>query len=135
MNDLAIIPISSSGGPVFVTVAIPKFPQSLAGIVWRYDAKDTFDTKAGMFVTTASEVPLGAPSVINTKKFLVEGAVLSHNDDPPTPYQVVVTVTQDGKILHSEIPSIGGFGKLADKNVPFLYRFQLITSPANEQTS
>ena len=127
MNDLAIIPISPLGGPVFVTISIPKFPQSLAGVVWRYNDNDQFDSKAGMFVTTASEVPLGAPSVIKTKKFLVEGAVLSHNDNPPTPYQVVVTVTQDSKILHSEIPSIGGFGKLADKNVPFLYRFQLTT--------
>lgn len=125
MNDIAIIPVSTTGGPVFVTVAVPQFPQSVGGVVWRYKPDQTFDVRAGMFTTTASEVPLGAPSVVNDKFFMVEGAVLHHNDNPATPYQVVVSVTQDGHIVHTEVPSPNGFGTIGNQDVPFLYRFQL----------
>lgn len=125
MSNIAVISINADGDPLSVTVAIPNFPQSVGGVVWRFNDDKTFDVKAGLFTTTAGEVPLGAPSVINNKIFLVEGAVLHHNDKPPTPYQVVVTITQNGSVIHTEVPSINGSGKIGTANVPFLYRFQL----------
>lgn len=125
MNDIAIIPVSSLGGSVSVTVTVPKFPQAVGGVIWRYKSDQTPDLKAGMFTTKASEVPLGAPNVVDNKFFLIEGAVLNHGDKPPTPYQVVVSVTQNGNILHTEVPSVNGSGKIGTEDEPFLYRFQL----------
>lgn len=125
MSTIVIVPISSTDGPISVTVTAPKFPQSIGGVVWRYNADKTFDLKAGLFTTTASEIPLGAPSLVDNKFFLIEGGVLHHNDDPPTPYQVVVSVVQNGKILHQQVPPENGSGKIGNKDVPFLYRFQL----------
>ncbi|MBD2704045.1 hypothetical protein IC229_25595 [Spirosoma sp. BT702] len=127
MSNITIIPINANGEPISVTLAIPNFPQSIGGVVWRFNADKTFDVKAGLFTTTAGEVPLGAPSVVDDKIFLVEGAVIHHNDNPPTPYQVVVTITQNGKIIHTEVPSENGSGKIGTDNVPFLYRFQLVS--------
>jgi hypothetical protein len=125
MSDITIIPINANSDPLSVTVAVPNFPQSVGGVVWRFKEDKTFDVKAGIFTTTAGEVPLGAPSVVSNKIFLVEGAVLHHNDNPPTPYQVVVTITQNGSVIHTEVPPLNGSGKIGNANVPFLYRFQL----------
>ena len=124
MSNITVIPISATGDPISVTLAVPKFPQSIGGVVWRFNADKTFDVKAGLFMTTAGLVPLGAPSVVNDKIFLVEGAVLNHNDNPPTPYQVVVTITQNGSVIHSEVPSLNGSGQIGTADIPFLYRFQ-----------
>lgn len=124
MSAISIIPISTTGDPISVTLAIPKFPESIGGVIWRFNDDKTFDVKAGLFTTTAAEVPLGAPSIILKKIFLVEGAVLHHDANPPTPYQVVVTITQNGRVIHTEVPSLNGSGQIGTANVPFLYRFQ-----------
>ena len=125
MNDIVIILIDSFTGPVSVSITVPNFPQVVGGVVWKYNADKTPDGKAGIFTAKASEVPLGAPSVVANKFFLIEGAVLNHGDNPPTPYQVVVSITQNGKILQTEVPSINGSGKIGSEDEPFLYRFQL----------
>ncbi len=125
MSEITVIPINSAEGPVSVTVTAPKFPQSIGGVVWRYNADKTFDLKAGLFTNVASEVPLGAPGLVNNKFFLIEGGVLHQNDVPPTPYQVVVTILQNGKVLHQQIPPENGSGKIGNNDIPFLYRFQL----------
>lgn len=126
MSDITTIQVPASGGSVVVKTSVPHFPQSVAGVVWRYNADKTPDGKAGIFSTNIPDVPLGAPMAIDKKLFLIEGAVLHHNDNPPTPYQVVVAITQGGSLIHEEVPSIGGAGQIRDKNIPFLYRFTIV---------
>lgn len=121
--NIATVKTTGSGGPITAKVAVPQFPQSSAGVIWRYNTDQTFDTRVGIFTTEIQEVPLGAPESISGKHFLVEGAVLHHNDNPPSPYQVVVAILQGGKEVHKEVPPEGGTGQIGDKNVPFIYRF------------
>lgn len=124
MSSITVVPITSSD-PVSVTVTAPKFPQNIGGVIWRYNSDKTFDVKAGLFTTIASEIPLGAPGLIDEKFYLIEGGVLHNNDEPPSPYQVVVTITQNGNIIHQQVPPDNGFGKIGKNDIPFLYRFQI----------
>jgi hypothetical protein len=122
------IKVSSQEGSVTVRVTCPRFPESVAGIIWRYNADQEFDQKAGDFQTQHTDVPLGSPETIAGKLFLVEGAVINQNSNPPSPYQVVVSIIQNGKTLHEEVPTDNGTGKIADKNIAFIYRFGLETA-------
>jgi hypothetical protein len=126
MNPIPTITISAMGGNVTATVSCPKFPQSIAGVIWRYNADQSFDQKAGTFKTDAPDIDLGTPATINGKFFLVEGTVLNQNDNPPTPYEVSVTITQDGQQLSSVVPSDGGAGNIGTQDIPFLYKFNLV---------
>ena len=120
---IATIQAAAHGGPLSVSIKADKFPQSIAGVVWRYKPDKAPDGKAGSFSTQIPEVPLGGPGAISGKFFLIEGAVLHHNDNPPTPYQVVVSVRQGTTVLHTEVPPDSGSGQISNKNVPFVYRF------------
>jgi hypothetical protein len=125
---IATVNISTAGGVVSVKVEARQFPQSISGVIWRYKSDKTSDGKAGVFNTQIPEVSLGAPSSIKDKFFLVEGGVLHQNDDIPTPYQVVVTITQGDKVVLEEIPPDGGTGQIENKNIPFWYRFEVKSS-------
>ena len=126
MSDTKTITINQTGGPIVIRVASDRFPQSIAGIIWRYDSAKKYEGKSGRFRTQVSEVALGVPENLVNKFFLVEGAVFHQSDSPPTPYQVEVTISQDGKILEQEIPDDKGEGSIGTENVAFVYKFQLV---------
>jgi hypothetical protein len=127
MNTV-VINLENISGPVVAKVTCPQFPQSIAGIIWRYNADQTPDKRSGNFTTQLPEVPLGTAGTIAEKFFLVEGAVLQQNDTPPTPYQVIVSIIQNGNLIHQEIPESGGTGQLSDKNKAFVYLFNFKTN-------
>jgi hypothetical protein len=122
---IALVEVKPGVGSLTVEIASPAFPQTLAGVLWRYAPDETPEGKAGVFTPPITAVPIGAISANRDKFYLIEGAVLSHGDKTPTPYQVLVSLTRDGHALHTEVPSEGGTGQIADSDVPFVYRFQL----------
>ena len=126
---ISTIEISAQGGSTSVRISSPQFPQTLAGVLWRYDASKNPDGKAGEFTPGIPTVPLGGSSAIDGKFYLIEGAVLHQNDNPPTPYQVVVSFTQDGNVIHEEVPEENGTGQLGSEDAVFAYRFEMRAKP------
>jgi hypothetical protein len=126
---VATIEIPPALGSLSVELSSPLTPQALAGVLWRYSASKAPEGKAGAFTPTLNNVPIGALSSVRDKYFLVEGTVLHHNDPQPVPYQVVVSISRNGTALHSEVPPEGGTGQIKDKNMPFIYRFQIKEVP------
>lgn len=125
--ETKIINVKTNGGPITVNINADRFPQSVAGNVWRYKADKTKDGKAGIFNSHVHDVQLGGPTDINQKFFLVRVRVIAQNDDPPTPYQVVISVLQNGVVITSEIPE-GGSGRLGKDDIVFDYKFQIVAS-------
>lgn len=108
-----------------MVVTDPTHPQSVAGIVWRYNADQSPDGSAGNFDTEGPEVILGSGAAVDGRFFQAEGAVLAHGDNPPSPYKVVITVLQDGAVLHRETPA-NGEGTVGNDNEPFQYAIRLV---------
>jgi hypothetical protein len=125
MANVTTIAIPAGVGTLMVDLASQLTPQTLAGILWRYNSDKSPDGQAGAFTPTANSVPIGALSSVRDKFFLIEGSVLHHNDPTPVPYQVVVSISRDGQSLHAEVPSEGGTGQIKNQNKPFIYRFQI----------
>lgn len=128
-NDISVIEVPSASGPLTVELSSPLYPQSVAGVLWRYDANKKPEGKAGAFTPKLSTVPIGSPASNRDKLYLLEGAVLHHSDPQPTPYQVVVSLLATGRAIHTEVPSENGTGQIKDQDVPFIYRFQLKEVP------
>lgn len=124
-SELPIVTLGPSSEEVIVDASIPAYPQSLAANLWRYDRDKNPVGKAGSFKTGVSAVTLGLPIGIRGHFYLLEGAVLSQDDDPPTPYEVVVRVRQGKTVLHECIPTDGGKGTVGKADVPFCLRFGL----------
>ena len=119
------IQISKTGGPVIVNVSCPRFPQSIVGIIYKYAADQTKEGQVGQFRTAAPNVMLGNPSDIDQKLFSVLAQVLPFNDDPPSPYEIVITVSQGGKQLSSEVPDDNGSGTISTDIITSLYYFSI----------
>lgn len=128
--NIKSIKVSDKAESVVVQIEANQFPQSIAGIVWRYKSDQQPDGIAGEFSTQITNIPLGTSDEIAEKYFLIEGAVLHQNDNPPTPYQVVVRIKEKEKgeeevIISQEVPQKGGSGRVGTDNVPFIYRFRI----------
>ena len=123
--NIKVIKIPLADKAVTVKISADRYPQAITGVVWRYLEDKTPDGKAGRFNFEIPEVPLGSPEFVNKKLFLVQGVVLAQNDNPPTPYQVVVTVLQGDKDLSEEVPEDSGEGFIGSEDIPFIYRFSL----------
>jgi hypothetical protein len=121
------IQISATGGPISINVSCPSFPQLIVGTVWRYNEDQSPDGKSGIFRTQMPDLPLGSPQTLSHKLFLVEGYVIHQADQIPSPYQIVVSLSQADKLLHQEVPAENGSGQLSDKTIGFLYRFSFKT--------
>jgi hypothetical protein len=115
----------SANGVISVKIDADKFPQSVAGNVWRYLPTKEKDGKAGFFNSHIKEIPLGAPADINEKFFLLRAVVISQNDNPPTPYQLIVSVLQNGQELAKEVPE-NGSGPLGKEDIVVDYKFQIV---------
>jgi hypothetical protein len=122
---IAVVRLPAESGVLSVDLSCPQFPQTLAGILWRYSETKAPEGKAGTFAPRSSSMPIGSPASNLNKFFLVEGAVLHHNDKDLTPYEVIVSVLLDGRAIHAEVPPEGGTGQISRSDMPFVYRFQL----------
>ncbi len=127
--NVSTISARAADGPLTVEVTDPLFPQNVAGVLWRYTPAKVPDGQVGKFTPQDPSLPIGTVGSNAGRFFMVEGAVLSQNDTPPTPYQVVVTVRQPGKVLSQEVPPDGGSGQVGTQDVPFVYRFQIQEAP------
>lgn len=122
---IAHIAVAASGGPVTVRVVDATHPQAVAGVIWRFSSPTERDGPVGQFGDDIVETALGAPAHVDGKFFLVDGNVLPFMDAPASLYQVTVTVLQDGKTMHAQVPPDGGVGVIGDKAKPFRYPFEL----------
>lgn len=77
------------------------------------------------FSTAKPESVLGKPAAIDQHYYVVNGAVLNQNDDPPTQYQVQIEIWQDGKRLELVLKPESGPGLISDSDQYFLHKFQL----------
>jgi len=127
---VALIEVPAGAGTLNLEMTSPAFPQTLAGVLWRYGADKKFEAKAGVFTPKFNSVPIGAIAANRGKFYVLEGVVLHHNDPRPVPYQVLVSLIRDSRALHTEVPPEGGSGEIKDADVPFLYRFQLMEATA-----
>lgn len=119
-----IINPNRNGGPVTLNVDCAN-PQITAGVVFRFNADGSFDTEAGTYTNDKPDVSLGAVADIDGKQFSIEGIIKATNDNPPTPYKIVVTVSQDGNILKQEIPDDHGKGTVGATDVRYNYQFTI----------
>ena len=129
MASISVIEVPAGSGPLSVELTSPLFPQSVAGVLWRFDAGKNPEGKAGAFTPKLNTVPIGSPASSRDKFYLLEGAVLHHGDREPTPYQVVISILSTGRAIHSEVPPENGTGQIKDQDVPFIYRFQVKEVP------
>lgn len=125
--SISEITVSAAGGPVSLCVREQQRPQSVVALVWRFDATSRREGPAGEVTCETLEVPLGAPATIDGKSFLVDGFVVPFADHPPVTYQVVVSLRQDGRDLHSAVPSDHGSGSIGSQEVRFRYPFRVRT--------
>jgi hypothetical protein len=125
MNTVKIN-LKDNTGLVAAEISCPNFPQSVVGIIWRYNQDQSIDQRVGDFTTHLPKVILGNQANIENKIFLIEGAVLQQNDNPPTPYQVVISIFQNGILIYQETPNAGGSGRLSNRNMAFAYLFTLV---------
>lgn len=123
--SVVVIPVSQATGTLDVTIASPDYPQALAGILWRYNADETPDGKAGSFTPSSPRAQFGNPMSNDGKYLYIEGVVLHHDDNPPTPYEVVVTVSHNGTPIHADVPTDHGTGTVGSADVAFNYLFQI----------
>jgi hypothetical protein len=124
-----LIPVPSPVGALDVSIASPDFPQALSGVLWRYKPDQSPDGVAGTFEPGSPKAPFGNPTQNDGKFFQIEGTVLHHDDNPPTPYQVVVTVALNGVPLHADVPDDHGTGTIGNENKRFTYTFQVKVTP------
>ena len=121
----SVIPVRASQGTLAVRLSCPRTPQSLAGVLWRYDSSGNPKGKAGEFTPRIPVVPIGNLGSVKGDLYQIEGVVIAQGDDPPTTYQVVVSVLQDGQSIHDEVPSDGGTGTVGKDDQTFVYCFQI----------
>ncbi len=121
------IKIAANGGPVTAKIKSKISPQVYTGVIWRYKEDETFEQRCGQYDHDQQEVLLGNSSEVADKLFLVEGVLINHNDNPPMKYNMEVSIIQDGNVVSKETPAENGSGKISDKDIAFIYRFNLKT--------
>ncbi|GAA3950245.1 hypothetical protein GCM10022246_01000 [Pedobacter ginsengiterrae] len=127
MSTTAIV-LNGKNGNVTARITCPRSPQVYLGMVWRYNSDESPDIKSGNYTNDEPDVPLGKAAELDGKLFLIEGVIINHNDPLPSPYEIEVTILQDGRMLKNEVPSDGGKGSLLDKDIAFVYHFKLSTT-------
>ncbi len=95
------------------------YPQSFAGVVWAYDEDRKPIGSVGRFSTSVNELSLGSLGNKMAKYLLIEGVVMSQNDNPSTPYKIRLSVFENGGRTIDQIISTGVVG---EENVPFIHR-------------
>jgi hypothetical protein len=119
------VSVARNGGSVAVRVVEDGHPESIVAAVWQFAPTGERERLAGEIRRTAPLAELGSPAAIGGKAFVVDGFVVPFMSDPPSPYRVVLTVLQDGKVLHREVPPDHGTGTVGKKAVRFGYSFDV----------
>ncbi|HEU4558974.1 MAG TPA: hypothetical protein VFS20_14035 [Longimicrobium sp.] len=117
------VTVSPTAGPVSVRVVERRRLPGVVTVVWRFAGVAEREGIVGEISREITEVPLGAPSTVNGKGFLVDGFVVPLVDRPPAPYQVVVTVLQGGREVHQAVPPEHGSGTIGPEEIRFRYPF------------
>ncbi|MCD8739836.1 hypothetical protein LT679_04415 [Mucilaginibacter roseus] len=125
--SISTITITAQGGPLTAIIE-SNSPVAYTGAVWRYKADKTFDQQCGFFRYDRQEVQLGAAAAAADKLFLVKGVLINQGASTPIPYELQVSIFQDGNRLYTEVPKEGGSGAIDNKALAFIYRFKLQTS-------
>jgi len=125
MAAISVIPVPKMDGPIAVRLSCPRTPQSLAGVLWRYDSNQNPKGKAGEFTPKVPAAPIGNLASVKDDLFQIEGVVIAQGDDPPTPYQAVVSILLNGQSIHDEVPTDGGTGLVGRTDETFVYCFQI----------
>jgi hypothetical protein len=119
------VTIAQNGGAVTVRVVEDGHPESIVAAIWQFAPTGEREQLAGEIRRTRPQVELGSPAGIDGKAFVVDGFVAPFMSDPPSPYRIVLTVLQDGKVLHEGVPPEHGTGTVGKKAVRFGYSFDV----------
>ncbi len=122
---ISIIRVRAADGPLAVRLSCPRTPQSLAGVLWRYGEDENPKGKAGEFTPRIPVTPIGSLASVKGDFFQIEGVVIAQSDNPPTPYQVVVSILLNGQSVNDEVPEDGGTGSVGKEDQTFAYAFQI----------
>lgn len=120
--------VSRGGGPVGVRVSMRQ-PGGVLAVVWRFRRPSRREGAVGEISRGMPEVPLGPPDAIDGWGFLVDGYAIPPAGRSGTPYRVVVTVLQGGRVVHQAVPADRGSGTFADAEVRFRYPFRIRVVP------
>lgn len=118
------IALNGATGNLVARITCPKSPQVYVGVVWQYLADQTLEKKCGAYRNSQPEVSLGTNSDIRDKLLLIEGIVISHNEQLPSPYKIEVAILLNGVEINREVPSDGGKGSLSTEDIVFVYHFK-----------
>jgi hypothetical protein len=126
MAEWKTVEVDPDGGAVELVLSM-ETPQQFGGRVWRYtDAKDPDGLVDQFDGLSETAMELGGPDAVIDKRYLIMGWVVHQEDDPPTPYRLVVSLNQDGQeLLEPTVPSDQGEGQIGDANVGFTYHLVL----------
>lgn len=126
MADWKTVEVDPDGEGVDLVLTLPT-PQLIGGRVWRYtDAKDPDGLVDQFDSLSETTIALGAPDEVIDTRYLIMGWVIHQNDDPPTPYRILVSLTQgDEVLLEPTVPPDQGEGQIGDANVGFAYHLVL----------
>lgn len=105
---IPIVPVGATDSPIYLRITSGK-SQPVAGVVWRFAADASPLGKAGDFTPINAQVPLGASAAIAGQSFVVQGTLLTDAPKPDATEEtatVVITVEQEGKILHRALPAL-----------------------------
>jgi len=121
--QVSTLKATRDGGVITVGISLPTSPHSAAAVIWRFSADGKREAEVGELTSLVPPVPIGDAVTNNSKKFYVRGKVLNENDNPPVPFQLLVTVGQGGKALLIEAPTEKEDSRIGSKDVRFIYRF------------
>ena len=122
MPTIDEVKVADGDQALAITVVADTTPQSAPAVLWRYTPQKKPDGRVGDFRTGAPTISIATPSQLRDYYFLVEGAVLSQDDDPPTHYEVRMQMKQGSSLLLDKVIASGDIGK---EDIPFAARFHL----------
>jgi hypothetical protein len=122
------VTVDKNGGDISIKVSCPNYPQSISGQTWEYTGPGTSPVNNFPFSTAHPDNILGKPAATDKHLYLVDGAVLNQNDNPPTQYQVQIEITQDGKQLALVLQPPNAPGQISNADITISCKFQLIAA-------
>lgn len=126
MAEWKTVEVDPDGGAVELNLSMPT-PQLIGGRVWRYTDDRDPDGLVDQFDSLSEvTIELGTPDAVIDRRYLIMGWVIHQNDDPPTPYRLLVSLRQgDEELLEPTVPPDQGEGRIGDENVGFTYHLVL----------
>jgi hypothetical protein len=119
------VAVAADGGPVCLRVAEHGRGHGVVSVVWRFAGVALREGMVGEISRDLRRCHSAPRSAVDGKGFLVDGFVVPVADQPPAPYQVLVTLLQDGREVHKAVPVDCGTGTISPDEVRFRYPFVL----------